>query len=106
MGLLGRAEIIAVKPAAGIGAPVALAVLWAIFGSPKARVQLQRDPAYLLFELAWFGAGAVAFAATAGAVTAIVFGVSCLANLALLRAWHQYPTGGPQPRQQDAHDRP
>jgi hypothetical protein len=32
--------------------------------------------------------------------------VICLANLVLLRVWDQYPTGGPQPRQQNAHDRP
>ena len=80
--------------ALGIGAPVALIVVWALFCAPKARVKLPRIPLMVLRTVLLLGAAAAVFAtgsqATGSQVTgsqttgwqvaAIVFAVVILLN--------------------------
>ncbi len=81
-------QVPAVRLAAGIGAPVALAAIWGVFGSPRARFPA-RGAARVALELAWFGAGAAALGAAGHVAAAIVFGALYLTNAALRRLWHQ-----------------
>jgi Protein of unknown function (DUF2568) len=74
------------KLAFGLGGPVLLAVLWALFASPRARWPLH-GWALVAFEIAWFGAGAAALAAAGQGVAAIALAALYLVNVAFLRAW-------------------
>jgi Protein of unknown function (DUF2568) len=63
-------------------APVAAAVLWGAFVAPKARWH-PGDPWRLLLELAVFGSGVAALAATGKGMLAVVFGAAVALHLAL-----------------------
>ena len=77
-----------VATVAGVAAASALAVVWAIFGSPRARVPL-RGGARVALEILWFGSGAVAWAAAGWPEAAIVLAALALLNGALRAAWRQ-----------------
>jgi hypothetical protein len=64
-----------------IAAPAIWIVLWAVFGSPRARVKLS-TAWRLAFEAAMFGAAAVALWAADQGGLAILFAVVCVANRA------------------------
>lgn len=81
-----------VRLLAGIGGPLLMAMLWGLFGSPKARFGL-REPFYAGFELLWFGIGVAALTATAGPWPGAVLGALCALNLALLWVWRQHGSG-------------
>jgi hypothetical protein len=66
-----------------IAAPAAWIVLWATFGSPKARVQLP-DTQRIAFEAVVFGAAAVALWAAGQAVWAVALFAAWGANRAVL----------------------
>ena len=70
--------------ALGIGAPVVLIVVWALFCAPKARVKLPRGPLMVLRTVLLLSAAAAVFAAgrptTGWQVAAIIFAVVILLN--------------------------
>lgn len=68
-----------------IAAPAAWIVLWATFGSPKARVTLS-TPWRIVFEAVVFGAAAVALWAAGPKVWALVLFAAWAANRATLTA--------------------
>ncbi|WP_245562607.1 YrdB family protein [Nocardia araoensis] len=80
-----------IKIAAGIGAPLLLAVLWGLFaagGGTNATYPLHGF-ARMLFELAWFGTGALALYAAASLTPAAILFACYLVNGALRLAWNQ-----------------
>ena len=68
-----------------IAAPAAWIVLWATFGSPKARVALSTVQR-IAFEAVVFGAAAVALWAAGQEVLAVVLAAAWAANRAILTA--------------------
>ena len=68
-----------------IAAPAVWVVLWATFGSPKARVKLS-TPWRIVFEAVVFGAAAAALWATGQEVWALVLFAAWAANRATLTA--------------------
>ena len=66
----------------GIGAPVAAAVVWAMFVNPNGS-QATADPVRLLLELVVFGAGVAALAAAGYRRPARVFGALVAVHLIL-----------------------
>ncbi len=66
----------------GLGAPLAMAVAWGLFMSPKAPVRL-KDPGRLLAELAIFGAACAALAAAGRHQLATVLAVTAAVHLVL-----------------------
>lgn len=72
----------------GIGAPLFIAVLWGVFGAPKAIVPLQ-GVALLLFELIIFGAAPVALVAAHQPTLAAAFVVVYMLNKIFLFVWQQ-----------------
>ena len=71
------------KAALGIGAPLLVIVVWAIFVSPKALVSLP-SPLPTLLGLVVLGLTALALAATGHRTLAIVFAVAIVLNQVLL----------------------
>jgi hypothetical protein len=57
-----------------VGAPALVAVVWGLFLSPKARVELAK-PVRLVLEFAVFGAAALALAAAGQPWLAVVFAI-------------------------------
>ncbi len=72
----------------GIGAPLLAAVVWGIFGSPRASVPL-RGAAQLALEALVFGSGAVALVAAGRPWLGALFALLLIANRALIYAWGQ-----------------
>lgn len=66
----------------GIGAPLLVAVVWALFVARKASHHVD-DPARLVLELAIFGAGVAALAAAGRDRLALIFGVLVAVHLVL-----------------------
>jgi hypothetical protein len=79
---------LALKLLAGLGAPLALAVVWGTFASPRAPLPVH-GLARAALEFGWFGAGAAALAATGRHAWAVAFGATYLVNAALRWHWHQ-----------------
>jgi hypothetical protein len=77
-----------VRVLAGLGAPAALIVVWALFGAPRAPMKLT-GAAHLVLDVAWFGSGVVLLLAAGRARWAFVLAVVYLVNLALLLIWDQ-----------------
>jgi hypothetical protein len=76
----------AVQWLAGIGAPVALAVVWGLVAAPRARRRL--PPSQLIvFKLAVFTLGAALLYSTGQRDLAIALGTLALINLGLSSAW-------------------
>ena len=72
----------------GIGAPVVIAVVWAIFVSPRAPVPLSL-PLSLLLQVLIFGLAAAALAAAGHRTLGWVFVVVVVINSALMYVWRQ-----------------
>ncbi|MEU0069949.1 YrdB family protein [Streptomyces sp. NPDC006332] len=72
----------------GLGAPAALIVLWALFGSPRARFKT-RGAGRALFETAWFGAGVAALFAAGAWQWAVAFAALCGVSKTLAVVWGQ-----------------
>ena len=72
----------------GVGAPLVAAVVWAIFVSPQASVQL---PGFLvlLIQVLVFGSAAAGLVATGHRTVAVAFGVLIVVNAVLMYAWGQ-----------------
>jgi hypothetical protein len=71
-----------------VGAAALVIVVWALFISPKAGIELER-PLRLVLEYAVFGAAAVALAAAGQVVLAIVLAVVALVSGTLNYAWEK-----------------
>jgi hypothetical protein len=76
------------RVAAGLGAPVALAVVWFFFGAPGATFALS-GAGRVVLEVLWFGAGAVFLVAAGKRRLAAVFVGLYLVNTVLRIIWHQ-----------------
>jgi hypothetical protein len=72
----------------GLGAPLLVAVVWGLFVSPKAKIELPR-PTRFAIELLVFAAAVLALAAASQPVLAFV-----LAVLALVSGTLNYVSGG------------
>ena len=70
----------------GLAAPAAVAVVWGLFVSPKAKIELPR-PAQFAIELAVFAAAALALAAADQPVLGIVLAVVALVSGTLNYVW-------------------
>ena len=79
---------IAAKIGLGIGAPLVIAVVWAIFVSPRAPVHLSL-PLSLLLQVLIFGLAAAALAAAGHSTLGWVFVAVVVVNSALMYVWGQ-----------------
>jgi len=76
------------KAALGVGAPVAAAALWGLFGSPKAAYPL--SPAmHLLLELLVFGAPAALLFLVGKPGWGWTYGAVAVVNRTLMAVWEQ-----------------
>jgi hypothetical protein len=72
----------------GLGGPAVLVVLWALFGSQKARYKT-RGAVRVGFEVVWFGSGVAALWAAGAVGWAIAFAAVCAVSKTLAVIWHQ-----------------
>ncbi|MEU6138929.1 YrdB family protein [Streptomyces sp. NPDC047081] len=72
----------------GLAAPALLIVLWALFGSQKARYKT-RGAVRVGFEALWFGAGVLALYAAGDLAGAILLAAFVVVSKALAVLWHQ-----------------
>jgi hypothetical protein len=77
-----------IKLLLGIGGPVLFAVVWGVFGSPKANFPL-RGLARAALEIVWFGGGIAAAAAGGLITTSVVFAALFIVNAILRIVWNQ-----------------
>ncbi|MFF3329606.1 YrdB family protein [Streptomyces sp. NPDC002888] len=77
-----------VKVLLGVGAPVAMIAVWALFGAPRAPYAVHGGGRVVL-EALWFGAGAAALAASGRQGWAATFVGVFLVNAALRFLWNQ-----------------
>jgi hypothetical protein len=78
----------AAKIGLGIGAPLVVAVVWAVFVSPQAPVQLPLVLS-LLLQVLVFGSAAAALGASGHRTLALVFLVIVVINTILMYVWRQ-----------------
>jgi Protein of unknown function (DUF2568) len=71
-----------------VGAAALVLVVWALFISPKATIELER-PLRLVLEFTVFGAAAVALAAAGQVVLAVVFAVVAAVSGTLNYVWEE-----------------
>ncbi len=76
------------KIAWGIGAPLLLAFVWGMLGSPGATVKLSAS-LHLLLELVVFGLPAIALYAAGKQTLALSYGIAVVINRALMYIWQQ-----------------
>ena len=76
------------KIALGVGAPLVAAVVWAVFVSPRASVQLP-GLVVLVLQVLVFGCAAAALVATGHRPLALVFVVTVVINALLMYVWGQ-----------------
>jgi len=76
------------KIALGVGAPLVAAVVWAVFVSPQASVQLP-GVVVLVLQVLVFGSAAAALVATDHRTLALVFVVTVVINALLMYVWGQ-----------------
>jgi hypothetical protein len=79
---------LAAKIGLGIGAPLVVAVVWAVFVSPQAPVQLA-FPLSLLLQVLVFGLAAAALVATGHRTLVWVFAAFVVINALLMYVWGQ-----------------
>lgn len=72
-------------------APLVAAVVWGLFVSPKARVQLSR-PLWVGVQVVLFGAAVAGLVASGQGVLGSIFGVAVAVNLALVLIWSETGT--------------
>ena len=78
----------AAKIGLGIGAPLVVAAVWAVFVSPQAPVQLPQLFS-LLLQVVVFGCAAAALAATGHRTLALAFLAIVVINAVLMYVWGQ-----------------
>ncbi len=83
-----RSPDLAVKLALGLAGPILFAVVWAVFASPRA-VRPLHGRTLAALEIAWFGAGAAALAATGQVVPAIALAALYAVNVLALSPWRR-----------------
>ncbi len=76
------------KIALGVGAPLVAAVVWGVFVSPRAPVELS-GLVVLLLQVLVFGSAAAVLVATGHRTLAMVFGVIVVTNAVLMHVWGQ-----------------
>jgi hypothetical protein len=81
-------EGLLLKVVLGLGAPLLAAVLWGVFGSPRALRPLPQ-PWHLLLEVLVFGSAVPALIAAGQPGWALVFGVLLVGNRLLMHLWKQ-----------------
>lgn len=79
---------ITAKPFLGIGAPILLAWIWGVFGSPKAKIKLS-IPLHLFLELFVFGIPALALYAAGKPQLAWIYGFCVVLNRIFMFIWKQ-----------------
>lgn len=72
-------------------APVAAAVVWGLFVSPRARFPLSLSW-WVAVQVVLFGAAVAGLLATDNVVLGAVFGIAVAVNLGLVLYWHQRDT--------------
>lgn len=72
----------------GIGSPLLIAVIWGMFGSPKALVKLSTHW-HLLLEIVIFGLPAIALYVTGNKRLALIYGLLVVFNRMMMFIWHQ-----------------
>jgi hypothetical protein len=72
----------------GVGAPLVAAVVWGIFVSPQAPVQLP-GVLVLILQVLVFGSAAAGLVATGHRTLALVFVVIVVINAILMHVWRQ-----------------
>jgi hypothetical protein len=76
------------KLALGLGAPLAAAVLWGLFGAPRGKWHL-KGVWRVLLQVVFFGSAALALAAAASITLGITWALVCIVNLGLNYLWKQ-----------------
>ncbi len=76
------------KLVAGLGVPIAAAVLWGLFAAHKASVALPAQ-AKLAVQLAWFAVAATALAFAGHVLLGVVLFLLYVLNRVLAYLWHQ-----------------
>ena len=71
--------------------PLAAALVWGIFVSPKARYPLSL-PGWIAIQVVLFGGAVIGLIVAGSVVLGVVFGIVVAANLALMLLWHQRDT--------------
>jgi hypothetical protein len=72
----------------GIGAPLLMAVVWALFVAPRALVHVS-PPVRMLLKVVIFAVAAFALSVAGHALLAAVFALVVAANLLLVVVWRQ-----------------
>lgn len=72
----------------GLGAPLAAAVLWGLFGAPRGKWHL-KGIGRVLLQIIFFGSAALALAAAASIALGVAWALVCIVNLGLNYAWKQ-----------------
>ena len=72
----------------GIGVPLLIVVIWAMFGAPKSSMRLE-GLLYLLLEVIVFSSGVAALVLTRNYALVWVFAVVIIINRILLLVWRQ-----------------
>jgi uncharacterized membrane protein YbjE (DUF340 family) len=76
------------KVVAGLGVPIAAAVLWGLFAAHKASVALPAS-AKLAVQLGWFAVAAAALAFAGHVLLGVVLFLLYVLNRVLAYVWHQ-----------------
>jgi hypothetical protein len=71
-----------------LGAPLAAAVLWGLFGAPRGKWHL-KGVWRVLLQVVFFGSAALALAAAASIALGVAWALVCIVNLGLNYAWKQ-----------------
>lgn len=72
----------------GVGAPLFIAIIWGVFGSPKAIIKLSM-PLHLVLELLVFVLPAIALYFVDKPQLAWIYGISVLMNRLFMFVWKQ-----------------
>ncbi|MEH7076873.1 YrdB family protein [Neobacillus drentensis] len=72
----------------GIGLPILIAVIWGMFGAPKAAYLLSGFP-FLLLEIVVFGLPIIALLILDKPMQASIYGIITVINLVLMKFWNQ-----------------
>ncbi|MBV7506291.1 YrdB family protein [Bacillus sp. sid0103] len=72
----------------GIGLPLLIAVIWGLFGAPKATYLLSGFP-FLLLEIVVFGLPVIALLSLEEQALAFIYGLITVINLVLMKIWDQ-----------------
>lgn len=74
-----------------VAAPVAAAIVWGLFVSPKARYPLAGPP-WIAVQAVLFGAATIGLIVAGSVVLGVVFALAFAVNLAFVLFWHQRDT--------------